>query len=100
VVTHRDLVEAHAFHRRRLSAALVAGAPGGSELEPPRRGRAVVGGVVVAVLLTAGAAMAPRSVHVDWPRVGALDQSAQPVPATVVLAVATACRGVASSRTT
>ena len=100
MVTHRDLVEAHGFHRRRLSTALVAGAPGGREVEPPRRGRAVVGGVVLAVLLTAAAAVAPRSGLADWPPLRAPAQRAQPVPATVVLAVATACRGVASSRTT
>lgn len=56
--TKRDLVEAHAFSRRRLVTAFVSGAPGGREVEPVRPGRAIVGGVALAVLLLAGAAIA------------------------------------------
>lgn len=56
--TKRDLVEAHAFSRRRLVTAFVSGAPGGREVEPARPGRAIVGGVALAVLLVAGAAIA------------------------------------------
>lgn len=56
--TKRDLVEAHAFSRRRLVTAFVSGAPGGREVEPVRPGRAIVGGIALAVLLLAGAAIA------------------------------------------
>ena len=56
--TKRDLVEAHAFSRRRLVTAFVSGAPGGREVEPNRPGRAIIGGVALAVLLVAGAAIA------------------------------------------
>lgn len=55
--TKRDLVEAHGFNRRRLVTAFVSGAPGGREVEPVRHTRTVVGGVVLAVLLVAGAAV-------------------------------------------
>jgi len=58
VSTKRDLVEAHAFSRRRLVTAFVSGAPGGREVEPVRPGRAIVGGIALAVLLLAGAAIA------------------------------------------
>ena len=54
----KDLVEAHAFNRRRLATAFVSGAPGGREVEPVRLGRAVVGGVVLAAMVVAGAAVA------------------------------------------
>lgn len=54
----KDLVEAHAFNRRRLATAFVSGAPGGREVEPVRLGRAVVGGVVLATMVVAGAAVA------------------------------------------
>ena len=56
--TKRDLVEAHAFSRRRLVTAFVSGAPGGREVEPTRPGRAIIGGLAVAILLVAGAAIA------------------------------------------
>jgi type VII secretion protein EccB len=58
VSTKRDLVEAHAFSRRRLVTAFVSGAPGGREVEPNRPGRAIIGGVALAILLVAGAAIA------------------------------------------
>jgi type VII secretion protein EccB len=58
VSTKRDLVEAHSFSRRRLVTAFVSGAPGGREVEPTRPGRAIVGGLALAVLLVAGAAIA------------------------------------------
>lgn len=58
MATKRDLVEAHAFNRRRLVTAFTSGAPGGLELEPARPARAVVGGVVLAGLVLAGAALA------------------------------------------
>jgi hypothetical protein len=57
VATARDLVEAHTFSRRRLVTAFVSGAPGGREVEPVRPGRTIVGGVVLALLLIAGAAL-------------------------------------------
>jgi hypothetical protein len=58
VATKKDLVEAHAFSRRRLVTAFVSGAPGGREVEPARPGRSVVGGLALGVLLVAGAAIA------------------------------------------
>jgi hypothetical protein len=57
VATKRDLVEAHAFSRRRLVTAFVSGAPGGREVEPVRPGRTIVGGVALSVLLVAAAAI-------------------------------------------
>jgi hypothetical protein len=58
VATKKDLVEAYSFSRRRLVTAFVSGAPGGREVEPSRPGRAIVGGLALAVLLIAGAAIA------------------------------------------
>jgi type VII secretion protein EccB len=58
MASKKDLVEAHAFNRRRLVTAFLGGAPGGRELEPHRPTRAVIGGVVLAGLLVAGAAIA------------------------------------------
>lgn len=69
MATKKDLVEAHSFSRRRLVTAFVSGAPGGREVEPARPGRTVVGGLALAVLLVAGAAIAsqlsPRAPS-DW----------------------------------
>ncbi|WP_203336574.1 type VII secretion protein EccB [Nocardioides limicola] len=56
--TKKDLVEAHAYSRRRLITAFVSGAPGGREVEPTRPGRTIVGGIALSVLLIAGAAIA------------------------------------------
>lgn len=58
MATKKDLVEAYSFSRRRLVTAFVSGAPGGREVEPARPGRSVIGGVALAVLLLAGAAIA------------------------------------------
>lgn len=58
MATKKDLVEAYSFSRRRLVTAFVSGAPGGREVEPARPGRMIVGGVALAVLLIAGAAVA------------------------------------------
>lgn len=58
MATKKDLVEAYAFSRRRLVTAFVSGAPGGREVEPARPGRSIVGGLALAVLLLAGAAIA------------------------------------------
>ena len=58
MATKKDLVEAYSFSRRRLVTAFVSGAPGGREVEPSRPGRAIVGGLALAVLLIAGAAIA------------------------------------------
>jgi hypothetical protein len=55
MTTPRDLLEAHSFNRRRLVTAFVSGAPGGREVEPARPWRIIMGGVALAVLLTAGA---------------------------------------------
>lgn len=69
MATKKDLVEAHAFARRRLVTAFLSGAPGGREVEPTRPGRTVVGGVALAVLMVAGAAilsvLSPRTPG-DW----------------------------------
>jgi type VII secretion protein EccB len=54
----RDLVEAHSFNRRRLITAFISGAPGGREVEPVRYGRTLIGGMVLAVLMVAGAGVA------------------------------------------
>ena len=58
MATHRDLVDAQAFSRRRLVAAFVSGAPGGREVEPVRPGRVLIGGIALSMLLMAGAAIA------------------------------------------
>ena len=58
MATKKDLVEAYSFSRRRLVTAFVSGAPGGREVEPTKPGRAIVGGLALAVLLMAGAAIA------------------------------------------
>jgi type VII secretion protein EccB len=69
MATKKDLVEAYSFSRRRLVTAFVSGAPGGREVEPARPGRSVVGGIALAVLLLAGAAIAgvfSKMNNVDW----------------------------------
>jgi hypothetical protein len=58
VSTKKDLVEAYSFSRRRLVTAFLSGAPGGREVEPTKPTRGIVGGVALAVLLCAGAAIA------------------------------------------
>jgi hypothetical protein len=73
VATKKDLVEAHAFSRRRLVTAFLSGAPGGREVEPARPGRTIVGGVALAVLLVAAAAIASvlaSKTEEDWNKVG------------------------------
>ena len=69
MATKKDLVEAYSFSRRRLVTAFVSGAPGGREVEPARPGRTIVGGLALAVLLMAGAAIAgvfdPKT-SIDW----------------------------------
>ena len=73
MATKRDLVEAHAFSRRRLVTAFVSGAPGGREVEPARPARVIVGGAALAVLLIAGAAIAgifTNKTPDDWAKVG------------------------------
>lgn len=58
MATQKDLAEAYAFNRRRLITAFVSGAPGGREVEPVRRGWTLVGGLALAALLVAVAAIA------------------------------------------
>ncbi len=73
MATKRDLVEAHAFSRRRLVTAFVSGAPGGREVEPARPARVLVGGAALAVLLIAGAAIAgvfTKKTPDDWAKPG------------------------------
>ncbi|MFB9311432.1 type VII secretion protein EccB [Nocardioides plantarum] len=70
MATKKDLVEAYSFSRRRLVTAFVSGAPGGREVEPTRPGRAIVGGLALAVLLVAGGAVlgiikSPSTVDLD-----------------------------------
>ncbi|WP_435748180.1 type VII secretion protein EccB [Nocardioides sp. SYSU DS0663] len=88
MATKKDLVEAHAFSRRRLVTAFVSGAPGGREVEPTRPGRTVVGGLALSILLLAGAAIAsvlsPRAPS-DWTE-GGLVVSKERGAAYVVLA--------------
>jgi hypothetical protein len=73
VATKKDLVEAYSFSRRRLGTAFLSGAPGGREVEPSRPGRTVVGGLALAVLLVAGAAIASvlaSRTPEDWNKIG------------------------------
>ncbi|MEO5851693.1 MAG: type VII secretion protein EccB [Nocardioides sp.] len=73
MATKRDLVEAHAFSRRRLVTAFVSGAPGGREVEPARPARVIVGGAALSVLLIAGAAIAgvfSNKTPDDWAKPG------------------------------
>jgi hypothetical protein len=73
MATKKDLVEAYSFSRRRLVTAFLSGAPGGREVEPARPGRTVVGGLALAVLLIAGAAIASvlaSRTPEDWNKVG------------------------------
>jgi type VII secretion protein EccB len=58
MATKKDLVEAYSFSRRRLVTAFVSGAPGGREVEPTKPGRTLVGGLALAILLLAAAAIA------------------------------------------
>lgn len=73
MATKKDLVEAYSFSRRRLVTAFVSGAPGGREVEPTKPGRTIVGGLALAVLLLAGAAIAgvlKPNTDVDWEEPG------------------------------
>lgn len=73
MATKKDLVEAHAFSRRRLVTAFLSGAPGGREVEPARPGRTIVGGLALSVLLIAAAAIASvlaSKTEEDWNQVG------------------------------
>lgn len=58
MASKRDLVEAHAYNRRRLVSAFLSGAPGGREVESVSRSRPVVAGVALGGLLVGGAAIA------------------------------------------
>ena len=58
MASKRDLVEAHAYNRRRLVSAFLSGAPGGREVESVSRSRPVVAGVTLGGLLVGGAAIA------------------------------------------
>jgi hypothetical protein len=87
VATKKDLVEAYSYSRRRLVTAFLSGAPGGREVEPARPGRTVVGGLALAVLLVAGAAIAAvlaSRTPEDWNRVGLVVTSGDQ-PATYVI---------------
>jgi hypothetical protein len=50
MVTTKDLVEAHVFNRRRLLAAFTRG---GCEIGTGHRGRAIIAGLLLAVVLLA-----------------------------------------------
>lgn len=66
MVTKQDLVEAYSFNRGRLVTAFVSGATGARAIEPARPGRNIVGGLALAGLLLAGAAIA-RSLSPSLP---------------------------------
>jgi hypothetical protein len=55
MTTHRDVSDAHTFHRRRLTSALVSGATGRGDPPPGRAARSVVWGLVLTGLLLGGA---------------------------------------------
>ncbi|WP_183098816.1 type VII secretion protein EccB [Nocardioides pelophilus] len=55
MATNKELLEAAAFHRRRLVAALLSGSPYD---EPPRLLRAVAAGVLLALVAVAVALVA------------------------------------------
>ena len=57
MVTNQDLVEAHSFSRRRLVTAFVSGAAGAHGCGSAQPGRTIVGGLALAGLLLAGAAI-------------------------------------------
>ena len=83
MATKKDLVEAYSFSRRRLVTAFLSGAPGGREVEPSRPGRTVIGGVALAVLLIAGAAIASvlaSRTEEDWNKVGLVVSREQAAP--------------------
>jgi hypothetical protein len=87
MATKKDLVEAYSFSRRRLVTAFLSGAPGGREVEPARPGRTVVGGLALAVLLVAGAAIASvlaSRTPEDWNKVGLISTRSDQ-PATYVI---------------
>lgn len=92
VPNSRAVGEACAYTRRRLVTAFVSGAPEGQEPEPARPARAVVGGLVLAVLLLAGCAAA----RVLSPEPGA-DPAGQRARAT---STAEDANGVVRARTT
>ena len=58
MASKRDLVEAHAYNRRRLVSAFLSGAPSGREVESVSRSRPVVAGLALGGLLVGGAAVA------------------------------------------
>ncbi len=58
MASKRDLVEAHAYNRRRLVSAFLSGAPGGREVESVSRSRPVVASLALGGLLVGGAAIA------------------------------------------
>ncbi|QIG44944.1 hypothetical protein G5V58_21170 [Nocardioides anomalus] len=83
MATKKDLVEAYSFSRRRLVTAFLSGAPGGREVEPSRPGRTVVGGLALAVLLVAGAAIASvlaTRTPEDWNKIGMISSRERPAP--------------------
>jgi hypothetical protein len=53
LTTHRDLAGATAYHRRRLVEAFVSGDRTRPHVEPPRAGRCLIGGLVLAAALVA-----------------------------------------------
>ena len=77
MATKKDLVEAYSFSRRRLVTAFVSGAPGGREVEPSRPGRTIIGGIALAVLMIAGAAVLgilTNRNQSDWEKVGLVSE--------------------------
>lgn len=74
MVGNKDLAEAGSFARRRLVGAFVSGTSAGQPSDPSPPGRTIAVGVLIALLLLAGAAAAR---YVAWPAADALPQ-AQP----------------------
>ena len=69
MTTRRDLVEAYSFTRRRVVTAFISGAPCVGETDPSGAGRTIVAGVLLAVLVVAGAA-ATRTLSPSLPEEG------------------------------
>lgn len=69
MVSNRDLAEASSFARRRLVEAFVSGTSAGESSGPLPPGRTIAAGVLVALLLLAGAGVAR---YLAWPAIDVL----------------------------
>lgn len=64
MASNKDILEAQRFNRRRLIAAFSSGVPQGKEIIPPAPSRPLIFGLVLCLVLAAGAAVASRFVPV------------------------------------